>query len=429
MGEGRGLWAWPHAQGRISRYAMGEIALGEAHLMTVMTRVGIGTVMRGAGLLLFMVGVGHAGGLAPPAADIVAPGIRDEQTPRGREMRSGAPAVDVMGEFDGATRRVPASFGEAGFQEQTFLSEGADADVAVDPGGKWIAYTSTRHSEHPALYIQRTNGVSVTQLTSDGADAATPCFSPDGKQIAFSSTRSGNWNIYVMDVDGRNVMQITEGTAQDMHPSYSPDGTRLVYSSLGKNNQWELWTVSLTTGEKRMIGYGLFPSWSPDKAVDRIAFQRSRQRGSHFFSLWTLDLIDGEARRPTEVTASNNAAIVSPGWSPDGKKLAFTTILDPKKGADGKTVGQQDVWIVNADGTGRRRLTDGNGTNLTPFWAVDNRVYFVSDRGGNQAIWSVLAGEPMTATANAGKKAAPAEGKTEEKKKASAATDEKEVAP
>jgi TolB protein len=362
----------------------------------------------------------------------MVPEVQTSEANTAPEPPRATPGVDVLGEFDGTQRNSPSAFGQVGFQQHTFNTEGADGDVAVDPTGKWIAFSSTRHSEHSALYLQRSNGVSVTQLTGDESDAANPAFSPDGKQVAFSSNRGGNWNIYTMEVDGRNVTQITNGLSQDMHPSFSPDGTRLVFSSLAKSNQWELWTITLATSERRMIGYGLFPSWSPDKTMDRIAFQRPRQRGSHFFSVWTLDLIDGEARRLTEITASGNAAIVSPAWSPDGKKLAFTTIVEPKRTADGKTAGQQDVWIVNVDGTGRRRLTDGNGTNLTPYWAVDNRVYFVSDRGGNPAVWSVQAGPAPAPVAAASvtrsEENKASEGKAETKKTVGA-TEEKEVAP
>ena len=75
-----------------------------------------------------------------------------------------------------------------------------------------------------------------------------PAFSPDGKWIAFSSTRAGNWQIYMMDIDGRNVVQVTSGPMQAIHPSFSPDGTRLVYCALGgRSGQWELWTVDLRT--------------------------------------------------------------------------------------------------------------------------------------------------------------------------------------
>jgi TolB protein len=268
-----------------------------------------------------------------------------------------------------------------------------------------MVFTSTRHSTHAGIYLQRVDGTAVTKLTSDDADNAFPAFSPDGKLIAFCSTRQGAWNLYVMDTEGRNTVTITSGTTQCIHPSFSPDGTRLVYTALGpRSNQWELWTVNLMTGVRRQIGYGLFPSWSPNREVDRIAFQRARQRGSRWFSLWTLDLIDGEAHRVTEVAVSSNAAIVSPGWSPDGKRLVFATILDPNRSnrkANGPAKGEQDIWTVNDDGNDRRRITDGNGINLSPFWSNDNRVYFISNRSGNDSVWSVRAATSSTFTAAA----------------------------
>jgi Tol biopolymer transport system component len=89
------------------------------------------------------------------------------------------------------------------------------------------------------------------------------------------------------------------------------------------------------------------------------------------------------------VAVSTNAAIVKPSWSPDGQRLAFCTIVEPARTNGGKPLGQQDIWAIDADGTNRRRLTDGAGSNLMPFWAVDNRVYFVSDRGGKECVWSI----------------------------------------
>ncbi len=295
--------------------------------------------------------------------------------------------VNVFGETGGVERGPAKPVGESGFQQHTSVDEGEDGDVTVDPTGRWLAFSSSRHNEAGDIYLQRVDGTSVTQLTNDAARDAYPAFSPDGKWIAFSSTRAGTWQIYRMDLDGRNVVQVTSGPMQAIHPSFSPDGGRLVYSAMGsRSRQWELWTVDLLSGERRQIGYGLFPNWSPDKTADRIAYQRARQRGSRWFSLWTMDLVNGEGRRMTEVAVSSNAALVAPCWSPDGKKLAFTTVVQPAKGAK---AGQQDVWTVDADGANKQRLTDGNGTNLTPAWAIDNRVYFVSDRGGNESVWSI----------------------------------------
>jgi TolB protein len=300
------------------------------------------------------------------------------------------PAVNMFGELDGQGTKPRSDAADFGFQQHTYTDEGYDADVQVDPTGRWIVFASTRHTERPEIYLQRVDGTSVTQLTSDPSENVQPCFSPDGKSVAFCSTRAGSWDLYLMDIDGRNVTQITSGPSQDMHPTFSPDGQRLAYCSFGgRSGQWEIWTVNLVTRERKMIGYGLFPSWSPDRSADRIAFQRARQRGSRWFSLWTLDLVDGEARRITEVAVSSNAAIISPSWSPDGRRLAFSTVVDPAQTIKGRPRGQQDVWVIDADGGNRHRLTDGTSTCLTPCWASDNRVYFISDRSGHENVWSV----------------------------------------
>lgn len=323
-------------------------------------------------------------------------------------------AVNVFGEMKDIKAGPVRPVGDSNFQQHTFVEQGYDADPAVDATGKWLAFASTRDSQHSNLYMQRVDGTAVMQLTSEAADDAAPAFSPDGRQIAFASTRAGNWQIFVMDASGKNVTQVTTGAMQAIHPTWSPDGTRIAYSCLGsRSQQWELWTINLQTNEKRMIGYGLFPSWSPSREVDRIAFQKPRQRGSRWFSLWTLDVINGEASLPTEVVTSTNAAILSPTWSPDGSRLAFATVMQPAQSVSPHAKGRTDVWVVNSDGTERQRLTDGTGTNLMPFWAGE-RVFFVSDRGGAECIWSVRA--------DSGKASAPVAAKKDSSKQQDADT-------
>jgi TolB protein len=308
------------------------------------------------------------------------------------------PIVNIYGELRPAIYRTGQARASASFQQHTSTDEGHDADVVLDPSGRWLAFSSTRHSERADIYLQRVDGSSVIQLTSDPADDVHPCFSADGSKIAFASSRAGTWDIYIMDIDGKNVEQLTSGPPQDLHPSFSPDGSRLVYCSLSRGDQWELWLLNLQSKERKTLGPGLFPTWSPRRDIDRIAFQRARQRGGRWFSIWTLDLIDGEPRRNAEIAVSSNAAVVSPAWSPDGSHLAFTTILQPARPSD-DLLPQQEVWIVSADGSGRQRIAEGN-TNLSPFWSVTNRIYFISDRGGQENIWSVRVDPAKTATAN-----------------------------
>jgi len=350
---------------------------------------------------------------AAPMTRPAAQAARQPLVQFGRQVQGDANApggVNVFGELKGARPLAVRAIGDANFQQHTYIDDGYDANVAVDPTGKWLAFASTRDSDHTNIFMQRADGTAVIQLTSESADDAYPAFSPDGRQIAFASTRAGNWQIFVMDVDGKNATQVTTGPMQAIHPSWCPDGTRLVYCSLGsKSNQWELWTANVQTNEKRMIGYGLFPAWSPSRESDRIAFQRPRQRGSRWFSLWTLDLVNGEATRLTEVIVSSNAAVLSPAWSPDGRRLAFATVMEPNAEMGPRAAGRTDIWTVNSDGTDRRRITDGTGTNLMPYWSGDNRIYFISDRGGAECVWSARAEPAKVFTVDARKDA----GKTE----------------
>lgn len=301
------------------------------------------------------------------------------------------PNVNVFGEVDGALPKpTPPSGLTSALRQHTFLADGADADVSVSPDGQWLVFTSTRHSTHPKIYLQNVNGVTVTQLTTDDADDAGPVFSPDGKRIAFASNRSGNWSLYMMDLDGKNTVQLTNSRTQDLHPSFSPDGNWLAYSSLGaRSGQWELWIIDIASNTRKMVGEGLFPAWSPNKQVSKIAFQKARQRGSRHYAIWTIDIDNGEPRRPTEIAVSPNAALVTPAWSPDGTQLAFASIVDVRTPDGLSTATQHDVWIIDADGRNRRRVTDGIATVLSPTFASTGALYFISNRQGQESIWSV----------------------------------------
>lgn len=272
----------------------------------------------------------------------------------------------------------------------TFATEGADFDPQIDPTGQYIVYASTQHRKNADIYIKRVDGTAVTQLTNDAADDMMPVFSPDGSKIAFCSNRAGNWDIYIMDLTGGQPMQVTNDPADDFHPSFSNDGRRMVYCTFGhQSGQWELVVVDLeNAGPKRFIGHGLFPTWSP--VADRILFQRARERGTRWFSIWTLDLVNGEGVRPTEILASSNAAAITPRWSPDGRNIVFCTVVDPDASLD-KGPSQADIWVVSADGSGRTNLTKSPFANLQPVWSRDGTIYFASNRGpgASENIWSI----------------------------------------
>jgi TolB protein len=277
-------------------------------------------------------------------------------------------------------------------RQVTFTTEGADFDPDLDPTGQYLVHASTRHRETSDLYIKTVTGSALRQLTADSGNEVMPAFSPDGTRVAFASDRAGNWDIYIVDVKGGQPVQITNAPTDDIHPCFSRDGQKLIYSTYGsQSGQWELVIVDLNNpAVKRYIGHGLFPAWSPTQ--DKIVFQRARQRGTLWFSIWTIDLVNGEAMSPTEIAASTNAAAITPEWSPDGRQIVFCTVIDPD--ADAETMPgppQADIWLINADGTNRVRLTMGRFSNIQPIWAPSGAIYFTSDRAGEgiENIWSI----------------------------------------
>ena len=217
-----------------------------------------------------------------------------------------------------------------------------------------------------------------------------PEVSPDGSRVAFASDRHGNWDVFVMSTDGGPITQITFDGAQELHPTWSPDGEHLCYCRFNdRTGQWELWTLAVDRPSARsFVCEGMFPRWSPDQSHDRILFQKSRKRGERLYGVWTIDLVDGDGINPTEIVAAGDAAIMHPTWSPDGSRIAYTTVADPSVSADGMPV-ECDIWSIAADGSGRIALTSGGFRNLRPNWGPDGRVYFVSNRGGHDVIWAV----------------------------------------
>lgn len=295
------------------------------------------------------------------------------------------------GDNDGqmAWRASPLS-GPDNVRQITMSGQGADFDPDIDPTGKWLAFASTMHRETADIYLKRADGSAVTQLTSDPANDVMPAFSPDGKRITFASDRAGNWDIYLTDRSGGRPVQLTHSPTDDLHPSFSPDGKWLVYCSYGaRSGQWELVVIEVESpATRRFIGYGLFPNWAP--RGNRILFQRARGRPPHLFSLWTIDLVDGEAMRPTQIAAATDAAVITPDWSPDGEYVVFCAVPGPNI-TTGSDPNQADVWVMGADGRGRINLTHNGFFNTQPVWSRDGRIYFASNRGmgGIENIWSL----------------------------------------
>lgn len=318
----------------------------------------------------------------------------DFQQPQQQQTARSTSKLGLFGELPGQS--VTHSIDNSGnIRQVSFTREGSDFDADIDPQGNYLIYASTQHSTTSDIYMKHVNGSTVTTLTSDPADDVMPAFSPDGSKIAFASNRNGSWDIYVKPVGGGQAIQITTDPSHELHPSWSPDGQQIIFSSLGRTSgQWEIVLVDITqNANRRTLGLGLFPSFNPKG--DKIVYQLASQRGTRRFSIWTMDLEDDEAMRPTEIAAALNAAVINPAWSPDGKQIAFATVVNTADlGVDNKPK-ESDLWLINVDGTGRVKLTSDDYANFQPVWARDQKtgangtIYFVSNRTSHENIWAI----------------------------------------
>jgi Tol biopolymer transport system component/DNA-binding winged helix-turn-helix (wHTH) protein len=128
------------------------------------------------------------------------------------------------------------------------------------PDGSRIVFESTRSGSYE-VWMCRSNGTNLSQLTHFNTVTGTPRWSPDGQQIAFDSRAPGNADIYVMDSRGGSVRQLTADAATDVVPSWSRDG-RWIYFASDHSGGWEIWKMPSAGGPAVQVtrhgGYSAF---------------------------------------------------------------------------------------------------------------------------------------------------------------------------
>ena len=233
------------------------------------------------------------------------------------------------------------------------------------------------------------DGTGQTRLTAHTAIDVWPSFSPDGAKLVFQSDRDNlefsRGDIYVMDADGGNVRRLTTSPSFDESPSWSPDGQRIAFLSTrddAQDNARQVYVMNADGGNQTRLTSGPSvqgrPAWSPDGT--KIAFSAPSGRElSDANDIYTVAPAGGEVTRVVSATRSNDR-FTQPAWSPDGAKLALTlTSL---------AANDTDVYVVNADGTGLKDLTNRGGFDGAPAWAPEGAALaFSSTREGNAEIY------------------------------------------
>jgi DNA-binding winged helix-turn-helix (wHTH) protein/Tol biopolymer transport system component len=170
------------------------------------------------------------------------------------------------------------------------------------------------------------------QLTASSGLDIGASLGPDGNSFAYSSNRSGKFEIYKRAVgSARGEVQLTRDGTQNIEPAWSPDGKWIAYHSVAQHGIWLMPSAGGTP--RRLTAFGSMPAWSPDSR--RIAFSAAELAlfawfgfgGSRLSGIWTV-AADGSELRQVTVPNTPRGGHVMPSWSPDGKDLVFVSVLN-----------------------------------------------------------------------------------------------------
>ena len=238
----------------------------------------------------------------------------------------------------------------------------------------YIAESGPKNNRRKQLAVMDSDGANHRILTSGGATALTPRFSPNYQSILYLSYVDGNPRIYIYDIGTGRQRLVTQSSNATFAPRWSPDGRTILYSmAVGGNT--DVYKISANGGTPEKLtnapGIDVGGSFSPDGR--QIVFESDRSGSQQIYVMNA----DGSGQKRISFGSGRYA---TPEWSPRGDLIAFTRIA-----------GNLRIGVMRPDGGGERLLTD-SWQDEAPTWAPNGRViqFFRTAQGsGDTSIWQV----------------------------------------
>ncbi|HKB51306.1 MAG TPA: hypothetical protein VKC63_07740 [Solirubrobacterales bacterium] len=242
-----------------------------------------------------------------------------------------------------------------------------DSSPSYSPNGRLIVFSSNRdpgETQGSHIYVMKSDGSGIKQLTSGNFYDSNPSFSPNGKLVVFDrgGLQGRVTHIFSVATDGNGLHQISDEAGSDSDPVFTPNGKLIVFVSnrisSGRTDRSNILSMRPDGSQIRILIGGPRNELDPDISPNgrQIAFASNRDHGPNLF----VAKMNGEPVR--ELTHSRHdcfgsACYTNPSWSPDGKHIAFL--------ATGRY--SSDVEVVRSDGRGFSKEFDSGGTEEEGF--------------------------------------------------------------
>ncbi|HKA21639.1 MAG TPA: S41 family peptidase [Blastocatellia bacterium] len=270
------------------------------------------------------------------------------------------------------------------------------APAAAAREAKLVRYPHYNHGRIVFTYLADIwtadeDGKNIKRITANKARDVYPRFSPDGKWIAFSSDRNGNFDVFIIPSEGGNPKQLTFHSADDTVLGWTPDSRQVLFSSnRGDDFMGKLYTISIDGGMERNAGsdMGVNASYSPDGkklAINRKGqvYWRKYYRGAMNTDVTVMDIA---AKKFTDLTSDFDGIDSWPMWGTDG----FIYFVSDREGN-----GLTNIWRISEGGGKPERVTSfKTGDVRFPGMSADGKVILFEHDFG---VWKLDVGSRKAA--------------------------------